>query len=386
MEKQRYLNLLEKYLAGKSTGKEELLLDEYYKRLEAMSDVELSGQQENLLKDSILEKIRSRIDMTENKPKPSQKHSYRIWYAAASVLIIIAVASFFIHTDKKTDMVSRLPDNVKPEDIRPGSNKAVLTLSNGKQIVLANSGTGVLAKEGTTRITKKENGELVYNFEDKANGQNMQPVYNTITVPRGGQYQLVLADGSKVLLNAASSLTYPARFNGRYRNVELKGEGYFEVAKNTAMPFVVTANDVQVRVLGTHFNISAYADDANITTTLIEGAVSLNKGKLSKLLAPGQQGISAPHNREILVQPANIDQTMGWVKGNFVFKDLNIKEVMKIASRWYDIEVEYRGNVQSKKFGGTTSRFSNITELLDYMKITGGVNYKIEGRRVILMN
>ncbi|MFD2584242.1 FecR family protein [Pedobacter vanadiisoli] len=386
MEKQRYLSLLEKYLAGKSTRKEELLLDEYYKRLEAMSDVELSGQQENLLKDSILKKIRSTIDATENKPQQMPKRSLRIWYAAASVLVMIAVGSFFIHTDKKTAMVSNLPGNIKPEDIRPGSNKAVLTLSNGKQIVLNNPQTGVLAKEGTARIIKKENGELVYDPEDKATGQNEQPVYNTITVPRGGQYQVVLADGSKVFLNAASSLTYPTRFSGRYRNVELKGEGYFEVAKNAAMPFIVTANDVQVRVLGTHFNISAYADDASITTTLIEGAVSLNKGKLSKLLAPGQQGISAFNNPEILVQPANIEQTMGWVKGNFVFKDLNIKEVMKIASRWYDIEVEYRGNAQSKKFGGTTSRFSDITELLNYMKITGGVNYKIEGRRVILMN
>ncbi|NII81359.1 MULTISPECIES: FecR family protein [unclassified Pedobacter] len=385
MERQRYLNLLEKYLAGKSTRKEEALLDEYYKRLEAMSDVSLSDEQEYALKASILEKIGSRIDLPEEQPKQTLKRSYRIWYAAASILIMIAVGSFFIRRDKKTQIVSQVPNAAK-QDIRPGSNKAVLTLSNGAQIVLTDPHAGVLAKEGATEIIKKENGELVYNLGDKATGQSTQPVYNTITVPRGGQYQLVLSDGSKVLLNAASSLTYPAEFNGRYRNVELKGEGYFEVAKNTSRPFIVKANDVEVRVLGTHFNISAYGDDADITTTLIEGSVSMNKGKQTKLLAPGQQGISAYTNSEISVQHANIEQVMGWVKGNFVFKDLNIKEVMKIASRWYDIEVEYRGNVQSKKFGGTTSRFSNITELLDYMKITGGVNYKIEGRRVILMN
>jgi hypothetical protein len=385
MERQRYLNLLEKYLAGKSTGKEEALLDEYYKRLEAMSDVDLSSRQEQALKSSILEKIESRISTPEEFSRQTLKRDYRIWYAAASILIMIAVGSFFIRRDKKTEMVRQVPSATKQE-IRPGSNKAVLTLSSGEQIVLTDPHTGVLAKEGTAQIIKKENGELVYNLGDKAAGQNAKPVYNTITVPRGGQYQFVLSDGSKVLLNAASSLTYPAEFNGKYRNVELKGEGYFEVAKNASKPFIVKANDVEVRVLGTHFNISAYGDDANITTTLIEGAVSMNKGKQTKLLSPGQQGISAYTTSGISVQPANIEQTMGWVKGNFVFKDLNIKEVMKIASRWYDIEVEYRGNVQSKKFGGTTSRFSNITELLDYMKITGGVNYKIEGRRVILMN
>lgn len=385
MEKQRYLDLLEKYLAGKSTGKEEALLDEYYKRLEAMSDVDLSEQQEHALKASILEKIDSRINTPEEKPKQILKRSYRIWYAAASILIMIAIGSFFIRRDKKAEMVSKVPSATE-QDIRPGSNKAILTLSSGEQVVLTEPHAGVLAREGATKIIKKENGELVYNLEGKTTGQSTKPVYNTITVPRGGQYQLVLSDGSKVLLNAASSLTYPAEFNGRYRNVELKGEGYFEVAKNASMPFIVKTNDVEVRVLGTHFNISAYRDDASITTTLIEGAISMNKGKQTKLLVPGQQGISAYNTSEISVQPANIEQTMGWVKGNFVFKDLNIKEVMKIASRWYDIEVEYRGNVQSKKFGGTTSRFSNITELLDYMKITGGVNYKIEGRRVILMN
>jgi transmembrane sensor len=385
MEKQRYLNLLEKYLAGKSTGKEEALLDEYYKRLEAMSDVNLSSQQEQALKASILEKIEVKINIPEEKPKQTLKPSYRIWYAAASILIMIAVGSFFIRRDKKTEMVNQVPGATKQE-IRPGSNKAVLTLSSGEQIVLTDPHSGVLAKEGAAKIIKKENGELVYNLENKPAKQSDKPIYNTITVPRGGQYQLVLSDGSKVLLNAASSLTYPAEFNGRYRNVELKGEGYFEVAKNASKPFIVKANDVEVRVLGTHFNISAYSDDANITTTLIEGAVSMNKGKQARLLAPGQQGISAYTTGEISVQPANIEQTMGWVKGKFVFKDLNIKEIMKIAGRWYDIEVEYRGNVQSKKFGGTTSRFSNITELLDYMKITGGVNYKIEGRRVILMN
>jgi len=385
MEKQRYLNLLEKYLAGKSTGKEEALLDEYYKRLEEMSDVSLSDEQAHSLKVSIMEKISARIDSPNELSKQIVKRSYRIWYAAASILIMIAVGSFFIRRDKKAEMVSKVPGATK-QDIRPGSNKAVLTLSTGEQIVLTEPHAGILAREGAAEIIKKENGELVYNLGDKTAAHSAKPIYNTITVPRGGQYQLVLSDGSKVLLNAATSLTYPAEFNGRYRNVELKGEGYFEVAKNASKPFIVKANNVEVRVLGTHFNISAYSDDANITTTLIEGAVSVNKGKQTKLLAPGQQGISAYTTGEISVQPANIEQTMGWVKGNFVFKDLNIKEVMKIASRWYDIEVEYRGNVQSKKFGGTTSRFSNITELLDYMKITGGVNYKIEGRRVILMN
>lgn len=368
MERQSFINLLEKYINKKATTGEQTLLDEYYKRLDAMSDLQLSEQEEDVLQESILKKIQLQI---------YPKRSYRIWYAAASIVVILGIGLYLIQPKQTQPIVI-----AQKNEILPGSNKAVLTLGNGEQIVLTRANKGVLANQGGVQITKGENGRLSYQIQN-----NSTPTtYNTITVPRGGQYEVMLSDGSKVLLNAESSLTYPAQFKGKSRNVELKGEGYFEVAKDVAMPFVVQANDVEVHVLGTHFNISAYADDSTITTTLVEGAVTMNKGKTSKLLKPGQQGMATNNFGEIAVQNANMEQSMGWVNGNFVFKDLHIKEIMKIVARWYNIEVEYQGNVQLKKFGGTISRYHNITELLDYMKITGSVNYKIEGRRVILMN
>lgn len=384
MERQRFLNLLDKYLSGQASDQEQQLLKEYYKRLDALSELELTEEEEETFQQTMLQNIRARIDNAELAEKSSTRRSYKIWYAAASILLVLGIGSYFYFN--KIERVAPRMAITPGQEISPGSNKAILTLSNGEEIVLTSAADGVLASQGATKIIKKANGELAYKAEDGAAGASPQPVYNTLTIPRGGQYQVVLPDGTKVLLNSASSLTYPAQFRGKERNISLKGEAYFEVAKNKTIPFVVKANDVQVHVLGTHFNISAYDDDAAIKTTLLEGSVRVNYGKATALLSPGQQGIAKTGLNAISVQKANLDEVMGWTKGYFVFADLSIKEVMKIVGRWYDIEVEYRGNVQTKRFGGTTSRYDNITELLDYMKITGGVNYKIQGRRVILMN
>lgn len=382
MEKQRFLILLDKYINRQTTQEEQRLLEEYYKRLETLSELELSDLEESKFQQSILQKIQARIDTEEQHVQPKRKHSYKIWYVAASILLLLAAGSYFYNA--KTPIPAAQTANLKVNDIPPGSNKAVLTLSNGKEIVLSDADNGLLTNQGSTKIVKQANGELAYHVENK--DANPETLFNTITIPRGGQYEVVLPDGTKVVLNAASSLTYPTQFNGKQRNVELKGEAYFEVAKRKAMPFVVKTSDIEIKVLGTHFNISSYQDDPAITTTLLEGSVSINKGNVTTLLKPGQQGISRSGVNTVSVQDANIEQVMGWTKGSFVFADLSIKEVMKIASRWYDVDVEYQGDVQSKKFGGTTSRYKNITELLEYMKITGGINYKIEGRRVILMN
>jgi transmembrane sensor len=210
--------------------------------------------------------------------------------------------------------------------------------------------------------------------------------FNSIETPRGGQYEVYLPDGTHVWLNAATKLTYPTAFNGSTREVKLSGEAYFEVARNKDKPFIVSAASAKVEVLGTHFNISAYSEDAELATTLLEGSVRMSNGTLSKLLKPGEQGLTLKGQQNISIKQADVEQVMAWTKGNFVFNDVSIKEVMKIAARWYDIEVEYHGKVEFKKFGGTTSRYQSIIELLDDMKETGRINYKIEGRRVILMN
>ncbi|MFA6085429.1 FecR family protein [Mucilaginibacter sp.] len=383
MERHIFLNLLDRYIEGSTTPQEQSLLEEYYKRLDTRSDLELSVQEEETVRLAMLQNIQARLSVQEPAVPLISKRSFKLWYAAASILLMLSVGGYFyLNQAKPVNKIAK----TTVSDITPGSNKAILTLSNGKQLILTNAANGLLASQGATKIIKKSNGQIVYNAPGPAIQSITAPAYNTISVPRGGQYQIVLPDGSKVLLNAASSLTYPTTFTGNTRHVELKGEAYFEVAKNKEKPFIVKANDAEIKVLGTHFNVSAYADDAAITATLLEGAVRMSKGDISKLLNPGQQGITLNNQTGIALKNANVEQVMAWANGNFVFNDVSIKEVMKIAARWYDIEVEYHGNVQVKKFGGTTSRYKNLTELLDNMSETGRIHYKIEGRKVILMN
>ena len=380
MQKQTFLHLLTKYTNGEATDAEQRLLEEYYRRLEKSSGIELTAGEEEELRVLMLQNI-NQVISPKVVPITGTRTS-KWWYMAASILLVCSICSyFFLNQDKLAK--PRVQYTVHP--IKPGSNKAILTLSNGKTLVLGDQSDGLLARQGATKIVKGANGQIVYNIEGGAN-VSAAVNYNTISIPRGGQYQIILPDGSKVLLNAASTLTYPTAFNNNSRTVVLTGQAYFEISKDKRKPFIVQANGTAVRVLGTHFQISAYKDDEAVTTTLLEGSVNMEKGATSTRLKPGEQGIALNARNTINVQPANIEQVMAWTKGQFVFNDVSIKEVMKIASRWYDVDVAYHGHVEYKKFGGTTSKYKNITELLDNMSATGGIHYKIEGRTVILMN
>jgi ferric-dicitrate binding protein FerR (iron transport regulator) len=217
-------------------------------------------------------------------------------------------------------------------------------------------------------------------------GSAAVPEINTITTPRGGQYQVILEDGTKVQLNAASSIKFPEFFNGANREIELDGEAYFEVAKDKAHPFIVKANGTQVQVFGTHFNINAYSDNPDITTTLLEGSVKMSKGTAAVMLLPGQQGIVNQNGSSIKVSQADIEANMAWINGFFIFHDQNIINIMRQVSRWYDVDIQYQdAEVQENEFGGTISKYKDIKELLDNIKLTGSIHYKIEGRRVIIM-
>jgi len=380
MQRQTFLHLLTKYSDGNATDAEQRLLEEYYRRLEISSDFEITEQEQEELQLLMLRNIKQAIS-----PKTvtlNTKPSFKWWYAAASILLICSVASYMYLNNAKSVKTDK---QYAFQPIKPGSNKATLTLSNGKTLVLNAASNGLLATQGSTKVIKGANGQIIYDAESATN-VSAAADNNTITIPRGGQYQVILPDGSKVLLNAASSLTYPTAFSGNTRTVVLTGEAYFEISKNKLKPFIVQANGTAVKVLGTHFEISAYQDDDAVTTTLLEGSVNMEKGATSTKLKPGEQGIAIHSRNTINVQQANMEQVMAWTRGQFVFNDVSIKEVMKIASRWYDVDVEYHGNVQYKKFGGTTSKYKNITELLDNMSAAGGIHYKIDGRRVILMN
>ncbi|MBC7915351.1 MAG: FecR family protein, partial [Pyrinomonadaceae bacterium] len=251
-------------------------------------------------------------------------------------------------------------------------------------IVLTDAENGEIGVESGIKITKTKQGILIYS-DLKQSTSNKTEAINTLTIPKGGQYQLVLSDGTKVWLNSASVLRFPVTFTGSQRRVELTGEGYFEVAKNKQQPFIVSANGAMVQVLGTHFNVSAYSDDESVNTTLIEGSVRLLKEKNAVILMPGQIGITTSANQKIMVEKANLEHTMAWKNGYFLFYDLDLKTIMKQAARWYDIDVEYKGSMGSEQYSGKISKYKDISELLENLKLTGTVNFTIEGRRVIVM-
>jgi transmembrane sensor len=293
--------------------------------------------------------------------------------------------SLLLHKSKGNNTIIAKTNWDKVEHkIVPGSNKAILTLADGSKINLDNSGKGTITHQGLATVNKSNNGQLIYKIGGKVQPAAM--LYNTATTPRGGQYQLILSDGTKVWLNAASSIKFPVAFSGSERHVELTGEAYFEVAKNKKMPFSIAVKGSSIEVLGTHFNVAAYDDDKHMVTTLLAGSVKLKKGNAEALLQPGQKAVLADGQTAYEVSEANTDEAVAWKNGYFVFDNENIQSIMKKISRWYDVDVSYNGAVTDQNFGGTVSRFSNVTELLKMLELTGTIHFKIEGRMITVMS
>ncbi|MET0393738.1 MAG: FecR domain-containing protein [Chitinophagaceae bacterium] len=304
------------------------------------------------------------------------------WWAAA--VLLLAVAGFFLldqpsrtGTPGKATL-SQLPGG---NDIMPGNNKAILTLSSGKAIVLDNAAKGKLAEEGNAEAIKLEDGRVVYRADDNRDGEI---VFNTMSTPRGGQYRLTLPDGTEVWLNAASSITYPTSFTGSERRVTITGEVYFEVAKNAAMPFRVKANDVTVEVLGTHFNINAYRDEALLKTTLLEGSVKIISRNASGLLSPGQQAHVNDKGNIRLVQGANTEEAMAWKNGKFYFDGADIQSIMRQVARWYDVKISYEKQVPHGHYKGKPSRNLTLLQMLKVFEYSG-LKFRLEGNTMIVM-
>ncbi len=303
----------------------------------------------------------------------------RIWYAAAAgIALIIAVSGFL--SQKKSGVQSALNPVAAQTDVQPGNNKAVLTLADGSSILLDSSLNGKLAIQGNTEILKS-GGKLSY---VNSSLPAAKTVFNTITTPKGGQYQLVLSDGTRVWLNAASSLVYPTAFTGRERKVILKGEGYFEVARDETKPFKVEVNAMEVEVLGTHFNINSYQDESDIRTTLLEGSVKILQNGNSKILKPGQQASLNKSGQLKINEYADLEEAVAWKEGRFQFEKANIYAIMRQIERWYDVDVSYEGNV-SAHFVGTISRQVNLSQVLNMLQLTGEVQFRIKDKKVTVM-
>lgn len=309
----------------------------------------------------------------------------RLWMVAASVLVVVALGlSYLLITRKeKKEITGNLSQAILKNDIAPGGNKAVLTLANGSTIVLDSAKNGTLSQQGNTKVVKLDNGKLIYEKDENANDVAVQ--YNTITTPRGGQYQLVLADGSKVWLNAASSITFPTAFRGPKREVQITGEAYFEVAHNAKMPFHVKVNHVDVTVLGTHFNINAYNDEGVIKTTLLEGSVKVSDENKSVMIVPGEQALAADNTDKINIKKnIDLEEVVAWKNGKFMFQDADIQTIMRQLERWYNITVSYEQNISNEEFEGVISRNVNISQILSMLEKTGAVKFEIDGKNIIV--
>lgn len=301
--------------------------------------------------------------------------------AAALILMAATVFCFMIYKKKEGTIVAENKRHYQNE-LKPGGNKAVLTLANGTNIILDTAQNGYLVNQSNTKIIKLNNGLLKYKKSVNTDGTVL---YNTITTPRGGQYQVELPDGTIVWLNAESSLQFPTSFTGKERKVELKGEGYFEVAKNADMPFIVTAGKMDVHVLGTHFNIMNYADEDNTNATLLEGNINLTTNGVTKNLKPGHQAVVSRSTNSLAISAANVKQVMAWKNGEFRFKETGIKEIMRQVSRWYNVDVEYQTNNDNQYFTASLPRMQDVSALLQMLELTGTVHFKIAFKKIIVL-
>lgn len=378
MNEQQAKDILERFQAGESSSHE---TDQVQYWLYKFNSEKTSGLSEADLKDTPDEIWSSILHQTQPQTVKTTRLPFRIWTAAAAVVAILGICIYFFTKEPS--------DNRFANTIPPGTNKAMLILSSGEQISLKEAKNGLLALQSTMKIMKSEGGEIIYTSRpDPApskNGARLQESavtgINKMITPRGGQYKVTLPDGTKVWLNAASTLSYPVSFAGQTdRKVELNGEAYFEVAKDKLHPFLVQSKTQLVKVLGTHFNISSYQDDASTQTTLVEGSVLVNMVALK----PGQQAVNS--GSLIKIRSVDPDGVIAWKNGEFSFRKESLERIMKQLARWYDVEVVYQDKqVADQLFGGTISKFSDISEVLRMLELTGDVKFKIEGRKIIVL-
>ena len=420
MHKERISYLLQQYLDDAITAPEWRELMEYLSQENASGEMqhalEVIIDQSPALADyretewePLLQKILLARKEEETAATPARLIRFarerwgRMVAAAVLVLFMGGGAALLFRAKRSGQTAGQIARKAAvPDDIAPGGNKAVLTLADGSTINLDGAKNGLLVRQGSSQLVKQKEGELAYiqkngepayirgGHSDPATGKTLsaEVSYNLLATPRGGQYQLVLPDGSKVWLNASSSLRYPVRFTGKERVVELKGEAYFEIAANAAIPFRVSVDHgrgegpMLVDVLGTHFNIKAYADEPTVNTTLLEGAVKVHKKEQSALIRPGEQA-KLNSAGTLSVQPADTEEAIAWKNGLFRFGEATVEDVMRQLSRWYDVEVVYVNGAPKDLFQGEIYRNVNVSKVLKVLEASG-VHFKVEGKKIFV--
>jgi transmembrane sensor len=411
--KQDIKDLLIKYRDGSISKTEMHLLETWYLKWTPEDD-EIAFER--------LDELEKEIYNLLPKPNKQVKLWPRIAIAAAAVAAVVVGVYFFSY---RNEILKQVQDDVVANDIAPGRNSATLTLANGKTINLSDAKTGVVID--ASKLTYSDGTEIIQPSLPtrgiSPGGRESNNRMITASTPRGGTYQVTLPDGTKVWLNADSKLVFPASFGGdKQRVVRLSGEGYFEVAKvvrsspfgggggarggmdNTTLsprkgdlsrgeriervPFIVITDKQMVTVLGTHFNISAYGDEGSVKTTLLEGSVRVNDIETSSaqavILKPNQQSVIGGADG-ITVREIDAEDMVAWKNGIFIFNDEALPEVMRKISRWYNVEINYEQINRNKRFGGSVSRYDNVSKVLRKLEQTGGIHFKIEGRRITAM-
>jgi transmembrane sensor len=297
--------------------------------------------------------------------------------AAAAAILVIAAGIYFFRGGRQADGPQATLARAS-QDIAPAGNKALLTLANGVTVPLDSGDNNAIQQGGA--LVKWHQGHLQYDVQ-----QQGAAGFNTLATPRGGQFRITLPDGSRVWLNSASRLRYPTVFSGSRRIVELEGQGYFEIAQNPQQPFIVQVKDLEVLVLGTGFDIMAYADEQTVNTTLVEGAVKVKRGAAQASLRPGEQAVLHYADNRMQVQQADINKVTAWKNGVFVFNDMDLTAILREVSRWYDVEVIYAAKPHGRLYGGGISRKKNLSGVLHFLETTGDHHFKIEGRKVIVL-
>lgn len=330
--------------------------------------------------------IRERLENYIQHERPAALppgRSYRVgrWAAAAVIVIGIGMAGVWLASRTKQQPAIAPGSTVESDIAAPTASHASIRLSNGKTIYLDSAVNGELATQGNTAIIKNANGQLVY--KNAAGQEIMNTEMNTLTNPRGSRIiDIALSDGTRVWLNAGSSLTYPVVFTGNERRVAISGEAYFEVTHNAAKPFYVGKGNVEVKVLGTHFDVNAYDDEKYLRITLLEGSVAVRNGDQHIIIKPGEQAVAGEESLST-DRNADIAAVMAWKNNLFDFNRLPLEEIMRQLSRWYDIDVAYKGDIKSREFGGEIQRDLNLSEVLNGLKATG-IRYTLEGKKLII--
>jgi transmembrane sensor len=354
-------------------------------RLQSESLVNISETGINA--DVLFEKIMSKaISINKvNKITPIRKMPFvRNLAVAAGVAMVMGLFWILkVNNPEKNIGSNHVAESTEGLNVLPGSNKATLTLADGKVILLDSNTSKNISSQGVSAVSVSKEGELIYQIAKR--DAKADDVINILSIPKGGQYKLQLADGTMIWMNAASTLRYPASFQGSVREVELTGEAYFEVAHDKEKPFIVKLkNETRVQVLGTSFNINAYDNENELLTTLLEGSVKVITPIGQQALIPGQQLQIDQSGKIRVATNINTEEVIAWKNGQFSFHGADLRTLMRQLERWYDIEIEYKGNFPKDRFSGTVSRTANLSQVLKILELSE-VHFKMEGKKLIVM-